>query len=332
MGDAGCGGDGGWGMGPPAGGTPGAAGGDGGRGGDANVNGTGGCGGAGGDGWVDGGDGGPGGDGKGNGCGGNGGDGGDGDAAHPTATGGDGGNGGNGPCAGSGGDGGKGNGDDGKDGSHGKPIRYVSHLDSIVEFANPYVLAQIALRDQGDVNLIAAEFDPIDGREIAWVATSEDPYDAEGNLDMLGILHPESLASQRITVAFEYEVTGPAPLIELSFAGTKATSASAVPHWEDQGWFVLQVTVVRQPGQVFGPLVDEFHLFARDIRTRLFYFADAGWRGDLNFDDAVTPADFQIVADNLGRTGDLGFADGDENQDGVVDLVDAIEVLSRIED
>ncbi|MEL6740411.1 MAG: hypothetical protein AAFP26_07130 [Planctomycetota bacterium] len=149
---------------------------------------------------------------------------------------------------------------------------------------------------------------------------------------MSGILHPESLASQRIMVVFEYEETGPDPLIELSFAGIKATSASAVPHWEDQGWFVLQVPVVRQPGQVFGELVDEFHLFARDIRTRVFYFADAGWRGDLNFDDQVTQADFEIVANNIGRTGDLGFDEGDENQDGVVDLIDAVEVLSRIED
>lgn len=145
------------------------------------------------------------------------------------------------------------------------------------------------------------------------------------------MIHPDSLASDRLRITVEYKETGADPLIELAFDyGPSRTSATSKGIQGEPDWRVVTLTAVRQNGDAWGDCLDTFTYSVRDAEVRLFIIADIGPIGDANLDGNVNSSDLQTVTSNTGRSGDLDVEEGDVNQDGVVNSDDASIVTGSL--
>ncbi|MEM9372045.1 MAG: hypothetical protein AAGA55_00235, partial [Planctomycetota bacterium] len=144
-----------------------------------------------------------------------------------------------------------------------------------------------------------------------------------------GILHPDSLLTDRVRVVIQYKVVGPNPELEFSFEnGPSKTIADAVPVKPvEPDWMQLSVTAIRANGGSFGLGVDMFVYENRDIEVRTLYFEDIGPIGDANLDGIVDVNDLQTVIDNLGSPDAVENEEGDVNDDDTVDAIDAQNVI-----
>jgi len=191
------------------------------------------------------------------------------------------------------------------------------------------VLALVALRAELDPAEVAENWDDLPGADIDWQCSGYGfPDENEGVSIVDGVLHPDSLAAERVRGSVEFRVTGPDPVVDLSFMdGPAVTIAQAQPIPGDGDWMVLKITFIRQGGEAFGDGVDMFEYRTRDVEVRVFRFADMGPVGDLNMNGGVEGDDLMIVASNLGAQGHIDPEDGDANQDGAVDSRDAQVVI-----
>ncbi|MBM91102.1 MAG: hypothetical protein CMJ35_05755 [Phycisphaerae bacterium] len=311
----------------------GGDGGDGGTGGDCG----GGDGGDGGNGTASAGNGGDGGNSGINstGCGGDGGDGGDITPNPNPGNAGDGGDGGNGPCPGEGGAGGTRPKWEalGQDGAPGKAVRRIRGIPYPAVGADDEAIADYALTGTMDTQLLTRYWDNnLQAPSYDWNFI-EAGVDAQGIVEVQGVVHPDSLNSERIRAIIEFKVDGPNPLIEFQWrTGVLFDLAQSKPIQGEPDWRRMNIAAPRLNGQPFGPGADMFIYRNRDVEVRVFDIQDFGPLGDANLDGLVDINDLSVITQNLGNTNATEVTDGDLNADSKVDLYDTLPVLQSIQE
>jgi len=143
------------------------------------------------------------------------------------------------------------------------------------------------------------------------------------------VLHPNSLAAERLRVTVEAYPIGNQPLVSVGFGiGGVIQPTPSVPILINGTESRYEFTIVRPAnGLPLGTYLDLFQIELRDVIVTRFEVVDLGVKGDLNLDQQVNGLDLGIVTQNLYTTGALGIGNGDTNLDGVVNGVDVATVL-----
>lgn len=179
------------------------------------------------------------------------------------------------------------------------------------------------------------EWPDIDGALFSIAETNASPGPDELGGDHVRyhcVLHPNSLAAERIRITIEAYPIGTQPLINVGFGiGGVIQPTPSVPILTNDTVSRYEFTIVRpEDGLPLGTYLDMFQLELRDVIVTRFEATDLGVKGDLNLDQQVDSTDFGIVMSNMYESGNLGVEQGDANLDGVVDANDAGIVLEDL--
>ena len=155
--------------------------------------------------------------------------------------------------------------------------------------------------------------------------------DFEGATEVYGVLHPDSLLSERLRVVIEFCVIDDHPILEFTwlnmvmFAVEHSKPVPGEPEWRR-----MIVSAPRVDGQPFGPGADMFMYRNRGIEVRKFTVEDYGFIGDANLDGLVNMNDLGVVIDHIGVDQYPDATDGDLNADGFVDIFDVFPVIEQM--
>ncbi len=155
--------------------------------------------------------------------------------------------------------------------------------------------------------------------------------DHAGATEISGVLHPESLSSDRLRAVIEFRIVDEDPVLEFAWGtGNQYNITQSKPIANEPHWRRMIISAPRLDAQPFGPGVDVFVYRNRGIAVRRFDIEDYGRVGDANLDGLVDESDFGIIIHNFGMDQNPETTDGDLNADGVVDVLDMYPIIETI--